>query len=316
MKFTLPLLFLLFFTSSEITAQCEIVNGNFESWTDYTDSFENELDFELTYPIVFPTNWFSVLRLTEIALSGFIVQYFDQDTLDIPLFEGLSQYSPGANGTESAARISGDTLLLASDLLQIIQCSGRPEKMTGYFKYEGEGQDTLIVSAVLFKGGDMVDSSSAIGYAYFSVVGSPIDISRGVADYTGFSADFKYNSDEIPDTAAIIIISSKDEQNPNDTSYHVVDEIQFEGGIVSTHDVYREAPFILTPNPASEVLTLNLDSGTPLRLQLYDAIGNQVLDRQVSNGSSVPVAHLPVGTYMSRIRTDQEILWQKLVINH
>lgn len=314
MKILLPLLLFLSILSKDLTAQCQIENGDFESWTDYTDSFSTELGFELTYPVVFPTHWFSLLRLTNIALSGFIIDYFDQDTLDIPLFESLKQYSPGANGTEYAARLSGDTLLLATDLLQITKCTGRPEKLTGYFKYEGEGQDTLLISVVLFKGSEMLDTASATGYAFYQVVGSPVDISRGAADYTAFSVDIKYNSDEIPDTAAIFIISSKDKENRTDTSYHVIDEIQFEGGVVPTRDHYEEAPFALTPNPATDILTLNVDSRSFVRVELFDAIGNRVLDQLVSSTESISISHLSTGTYLSRIRADEESYWQKLVV--
>ncbi|MCB0666287.1 MAG: T9SS type A sorting domain-containing protein [Saprospiraceae bacterium] len=315
MKFILPLLLLLLSVGHELNAQCQVQNGGFEMWTDYTDSFEHELGLELTEPVIFPTNWFSIFRLTQIALSGFIIDYLDQDSLDIPIFNTLQQYSPGANGTATAAKISGDSLELISDLVQFAECSFRPEKMTGYFKYEGEGQDTLRIAAILYKGNELVDTADAIGYANFSVVGTPIDISRDAADFTAFSADFIYNSDENPDTVAILILSTKDEANPNDTSFHVVDEIQFEGGVVPTKDYYQEAPYALTPNPATELLTLNLNSRYPIRVELYDAIGNRVLDKDVSSSESISIRHLPSGTYLSRIRSAEDIFWQKLVIN-
>jgi len=315
MKTFLPLLFLTVFFVKETSAQCQIQNGDFEDWTDYTDSFEHELSLELLYPVVLPTDWFSVTRLLEIALSGFIVDYFDKDTLDIPIFEGLKQYSPGANGTASAARISGDTLLPVTDLIQFIKCNGRPEKMTGYFKYEGESQDTLIISAVLFKGDELIDTTNAIGYAVFTIAGPPIDISRNAAEYTSFSADFIYNSDEVPDTAAIQIISSKDESNPSDTSFHVVDEIQFEGGVVATRDFYKEAPFALTPNPTVNELHFNMNISSSAEIELFDALGSSVLRKVVEHSDAISISHLPVGSYIGRIMTNAEIYWQKILIS-
>lgn len=316
MKFFLPLLLILFSLNQQGYSQCQVQNGDFESWTDYTDSFEHELGLELLDPVVFPTNWFSIFRLTQIALSGFIIDYLDQDTLDLPIFNTLQQYSPGANGTNTAARLSGDSLELISDLVQFVDCPVRPERMTGYFKYEGEGQDTLRITAILYKGHELMDTADAIGYANFTVVGTPIDISRGVADYTAFSADFVYNSDENPDTAAILILSTRDEENPNDSSYHVVDEIQFEGGVVPTRDYYQEAPYALTPNPANDILTVNLDSRETLQVELFNTVGYRVLKRTLSSSEVIPVSHLPSGTYLSRIRSGQEIFWQKVVVNH
>ena len=314
MKIILPLLFLCSVFNLDVSAQCQPVNGGFESWTDYTDSFEHELSLQLSYPVILPTDWLSLVRLLDIALSGFIVDYLDRDTLDIPIFEGVKQYMPGANGTVSAARISGDSLLLISDLIQFTKCGGRPERLTGYFKYEGEGFDTLIIAAILHDG-ELIDTSDAIGYTYFSVVGSPIDISRRSTDYVAFSTDFTYNSDAIPDSVSIQIISIKDSQNPNDTSYHVIDEIQFDGGVVPTKDFYQEDAFALLPNPATDHLRINLDEEGAIRVELFDALGRQVVNSIVNANDAISVNHLTTGTYLTRIQTRKQTYWQKIMIN-
>jgi hypothetical protein len=253
--------------------------------------------------------------LLDIALSGFFIEYLDQDTLDIPVFDGVLQYMPGANGTGSAARLSGDSLLLASDLIQLKPCSGRPEKLTGYFKYEGTGFDTLRIEAILHNDG-LLDTSASIGYASFTIVGAAEDISRDAVDYTAFSADFIYNSDEIPDSVAITVLTTKDEQNPTDTSYFVVDEIAFEGGVVPTLNYSREAPFALLPNPASDQIRLNLEVSGDVRVQIFDSLGRVVANTILSTQGTLSVQHLPAGTYLSRIQADKEISWQKIVINH
>jgi hypothetical protein len=313
MKTFLPLLFLILVMHHDTSAQCQPVNGDFESWTDYTDSFEHELSLQLSHPIILPTEWFSLVRLLDIALSGFIIEYLDKDTLDIPIFEGLKQYSPGANGTESAARLSGDSLLLISDLIQFTSCGARPGKLTGYFKYEGEGFDTLLIAAILHDG-ELIDTADAIGYAFFSVVGTPIDISRGSADYVAFSTDFIYNSDEVPDSVSIQIISFKDSQNPTDSSYHVVDEISFDGGVVPTNDFYQEAPFALQPNPAKDYLRLNLDEGT-VRIEMFDALGRLVINTIANAQSDISITHLTTGTYLTRIQSPKQTYWQKIAVN-
>ncbi|MBK8505206.1 MAG: T9SS type A sorting domain-containing protein [Saprospiraceae bacterium] len=314
MKTILPLLFLILVLHYDTSAQCQPMNGDFESWTDYTDSFEHELALQLSHPIILPTEWFSLVRLLDIALSGFIIEYLDKDTLDIPIFEGLKQYMPGANGTASAARLSGDSLLLISDLIQYAGCGGRPDKLTGYFKYEGEGFDTLLIVAILHDG-ELIDTADAIGYAFFSVVGTPIDISRGSADYVAFSADFIYNSDEIPDSASIQIISTKDSQNPNDTSYHVVDEIRFDGGVVPTKDFYQEAPFALLPNPATDYLRVNLNDQGTVRVEMFDALGRRVINSLTNAQNDISITHLAAGTYLTRIQSQRQTYWQKVAVN-
>ncbi len=315
MKAILPLLFICVVLSNESKAQCQTVNGDFESWTDYTDTFEYELGLQLKYPVIFPTEWYSIVRLLDLALSNFFGEYLDRDTLDIPVFDGVLQYMPGANGTGSAARLSGDSLLLAADLIQLKPCGGRPEKLNGYFKYEGTGFDTLVIGAILHNDG-LLDTSASIGYASFTIVGSPDDISRDAADFSAFSADFIYNSDEIPDSVTILILTIKDEQNPSDTSYFVVDEIEFEGGAVPTRDYYQEAPFALLPNPASDQIRLNLEVSGDVMVQIFDALGQVVTNTILSVHNTLSVQHLPAGTYLGRIQAGKEIFWQKIVVSH
>lgn len=316
MKAILPLLILMMGLSSDrAKAQCQTVNGSFESWTDYTDYFEHELNIEFQHPVIFPTEWFSLVRLLDIALSNFYIEYLDKDTLDIPLFDGVSQYMPGANGTASAARLRGDSLLLAADLIQFIPCSSRPDKMTGYFKYEGAGQDTLQIVAVLHNG-EMVDTAEGIGYAFFSMVGAPEDISRDAAEYTAFSADFIYKSDEIPDSVTILILTTKDSSNPSDTAYFVVDEIQFGDGSVSSRDFAQDAPFTLVPNPAADEIRLNLETDGEVTIQLYDALGREVVYSRQPVQRSLYVGHLTNGTYIGRITAGTEVFWQKIMISH
>lgn len=315
MKAILPLLFICVVLSNESKAQCQTVNGDFESWTDYTDTFEYELGLTLKYPVIFPTEWSSVDRLLELALSNFFGEYLDQDTLDIPVFDAVMQYMPGANGTASAARLSGDSLLLLADLRQLKPCAGRPEKLTGHFKYEGTGFDTLLIEAILHNDG-LLDTSASIGYASFTIIGTPDDISRDAADYTAFSADFIYNSDEIPDSMTIIILSTKDEQNPTDTSYFVVDEIELEGGVVPTRNYYHEAPFALLPNPASDQIRLNLEVSGDVMVQIFDALGQVVTNTIMSAQNTLSIQHLPAGAYLSRIQADKQIFWQKILVSH
>ena len=313
-KFLLIFGLIILFTSAA-RSQCQTLNGGFEEWTDYTDSFEYELGLELADSVILPTGWLSLIRLLDVALSNFIIDYLDKDTLDIPIFEGIRQYMPGADGTVSAARISGDSLLETSDLIQLNRCGGRPDKLTGFVKYEGSGIDTLRIISVLHNS-DLKDTADAIGYAIFQTIGADTDISRTNAEYTPFSVDFVYNSEDVPDSISILIITTKDENNTSDTSFFVVDEIKLAGGSVPTQDFSREVFGVLVPNPAAEEVYFNHELEPGTRVELFDGMGYRVLQSSVENGRVISVRHLPSGVYTARVLQQNQVRWQRLVVTH
>ncbi len=299
-----------------VKGQCQPFNAGFENWIDLTDSFESELTVEIDYPVVLPEGWFSAFRLLDIALSGFIVDFLDSGkAIDFPLFGGVSQYSPGADNTASALRISGDTLLLATDVIQVGPCTSRPAKMTGFYKYEGDGSDTLFIGAVLQKEADLIDTSQAIGFAVFSNFAQDVSRSNS-AEFIPFEADFKYNSGETPDTMALLILSSRDKSNPFDTSYFVVDEIRFEGDVVSTRDHIVEHSKALTPNPADAFLDVATDINLGARFHFFDAVGKNVLTVSDISSGKIPIHQLHNGVYFVRIVDGQKNYWQKIAVQH
>lgn len=314
MQKLLLLIGLLIVLHGESAAQCQTVNGSFEEWTDETDTFEFELGLKLVETVILPTGWLPRIRLLDVALSSFIIEYLDKDTLDIPVFQAVHQYSPGANNTASAVKISGDSLVNTSDLLQIVPCGGRPDRLAGYVKYEGSGVDTLIISAILLQSVDLIDTMQSIGYAVFTAIGGDTDISRNSAEFVPFSVDLTYHSEEIADSVAIQIIAIKDANNPSDTSFFVVDEIKLEGGSVATRDYYQEAPNALTPNPAKDLVSVKLPLIPGARLEIFNTLGARVLQKDLENGISFSVSHLTAGAYIARIYQEKQVFWQKLLV--
>ena len=304
---SIPLIFavlLSFSTTSQ--AQCHADNADFESWVDLTDSIEFELALELKDPVLLPTGWFPLFRLVEIAFSEFIVDYFDADTLDIEIFGGIARYAPGANGSEFALRISGDSLILDSDLLQIFPCSGRPGRLTGQYKFVGEAPDSLSIAALLHNS-NVKDEEVALGVATFRAEGGP-------NDFTAFSVDFDYRGADLADSATIIIIASKDASNPGDTSYFVVDELEIEGGMVPTTDYAIYTEDLIYPNPASSRLFLAPRQENVQYLEMYDQLGRKVLTVLTPGTEGVDISTLATGLYVAKAKVGDEIRSQKVMI--
>lgn len=310
----LPILILLV-SSMSLNGQepCVIKNASFEEWIDLTDSFEVELDIAISEPIIFPDGWFSLFRLLDFALSSLIVDYLEGDTLDIPVFDAVVPYTPGANGTETGVRIAGDTLFSSADAVQLTDCQARPSTFSGYYKYEGQGNDTLTLAVVLIDS-ELVDTSEAIGYAYYTVVGQGDDISRSV-DYVPFSVDFEYNSEGDPDSMVILVLNSRDQSNLTDTSFYVVDELVISGGSVSTADNNLEYTDALSPNPAQNYVRLQLDVPGSVNLELYNSLGTLVMSRKsLREGEDISIPHLTPGAYIAKLASGEQVFWQKLLV--
>ncbi len=306
MRFLLVLVVLIVINCHRLEAQCQVPNGDFEELVDITDTLSKELTLILKFPVVAPVGWLPTFRTVEIALSDFFADYLDRDTMDLDIFAGLRPVNPGAAGTTTAVRLQGDTLALSSDMVQFFPCSARPEKITGFHRYVGSApRDSLIVMALLTSN-QSLNQEDAIGSAVFITYGGP-------NEYTPFEASFEYVSDEIPDTAAVLILSLKDEEHAGDTSHYVVDQIQFEGESVPVREItWQQRPF-LTPNPITDRAALSVRTEEPGLLQIYDALGRPYYQSQVVNGNSVHLNHLPTGFYLARFETRDQSLVQKIL---
>lgn len=273
--------------SHQIQAQCQPQNGDFEIWTDYTDSIGEEFQLVLSEQVLLPEGWWPLGRLLDIALSDFIVPYFDLDTLDLDIFASIRQYQPGADGTGSALAISGDSLVLSSDLIKVFECGTSPTSMRGMLKYLGSGQDSLTIIALLHNS-DLLDEEGAIAIATYETLAGP-------EDFVQFDAVFNYSEDVVPDSASILIISTKPGEMSEDTSYFVLDDLSFVNESTPTADV-NSTELLVGPNPVSELLYITGDDIQRLRIV---NLNGQVLRNvgQLSPGQTLNVSDLPEGVY-------------------
>jgi hypothetical protein len=72
---------------------------------------------------------------------------------------------------------------------------------------------------------------------------------------------------------------------------------------------------VVMPNPASETITLGYKSGVQLQLQIFDALGRNVMSRQVNSNEVLNISYLSTGHYVLKIATlDGQSGWtQKLI---
>ena len=293
---------------SKTYAQCEVPNGNFEQWQDVTGPISSHLGIPLQFPVMVPEGWLPVQRLDELLMNEEVTDRLSQDSLDIEVFQGVRQVSPGALGSDYALLLGGDQYGFVSDMVTTFECDARPLRVTGYFKYLSELEHDSINIRVLLQSGSNTSVEDAIGIATYTAYGGP-------PEFYKFEADFQYFNSEIPDKAIVSITAGRYISWPEDTTYYVVDEIAFEGGGPTTavEDAQIYSAFLLAPNPVLDIAYLQLDRTSESVVEVYDNDGVLVHTSIGFHSQRINLTDLSPGMYMVRFKDENSTHVQKIV---
>ena len=69
------------------------------------------------------------------------------------------------------------------------------------------------------------------------------------------------------------------------------------------------------PNPATDFLNVQIDSGSKFELNIIDLMGRQILSKHNLLSGNVDLSNLQNGTYILILKSDKDVLTHKLVIN-
>jgi hypothetical protein len=73
----------------------------------------------------------------------------------------------------------------------------------------------------------------------------------------------------------------------------------------------------VTPNPASDFISISGTEGATAQLQLFDLNGKLILSQTVTTGQQVPVASLPAGVYLCILENESAHQFsRKITITH
>jgi hypothetical protein len=77
-----------------------------------------------------------------------------------------------------------------------------------------------------------------------------------------------------------------------------------------------QKPFIISPNPASEMLTIESQFQTPYVLAIYNAMGQVVIQKQMQglSNETIFLEALSKGCYLIKASDGQELFSEKLVV--
>ncbi len=263
-------LYTLLFTAAGFAALAQIPNADFEAW-------QSAPGYE------YPTGWGVVAQATNgIAVTcekstdrysgNFAARLFTRD-LGIARVPGLLFTGKLDVATQS---VSGG-----------FAYNQRPARLAGYYQYTPGVGDSCTVFGLLTR---TLPGGGRDTVATFFWQGG------AAAVYMPFSVPLSYRSNAQPDTALIVIASSKDPAAPAVNSSMWVDALAFEGS-VSASEPTSLLPVLLSPNPTSEFLRLYMAREGLLFAQVLDVTGRKVGSHLLYSGETVPTGHLPAGLY-------------------
>jgi hypothetical protein len=293
MKKLTIILIVLFAASIKTNAQ--IPNSGFETWENYVDEYTG-------YVYEKPDLWNGSLPNNSVY-SFSIVK--NPDSYPV----GTGQYSMKiqpdiANGVRGVA-ISNDG---ADSMVNWIPkpsfaINQRPASLYFYYKCFPFGGDTIIGKVYFYKNG--------------VVIGNPVfGTTQAISSWTAWEVPMTYYTSDVPDSATIFFVTGAYIQHTESIMY--VDNLSFDGFVTSISEQTSENTILnIYPNPASDIITLNIENknNADLTLNIYNATGALVKsEKLIQNQRQFDIGDLSNGIYLVEIKSKEWTGKQKLII--
>lgn len=274
MKKTLLSIFALAFIT---TVNAQIVNGTFEAWTQggtSPNTYEN------------PDGWATINSSTSVL--GLVT---------------CSKETSNVHGGSGAAKLT--TGFIAFPINQMVPCiitngtinintqmaeggqafTERPTAFTGWYVASPQSGDTYSFEAYLINDG----TGDTVGTAMFSSTAT-------VSNYTMFTADVTYTSQDNPTTLQIILLSSEP-FNAQENSTVTFDDLDYT--TTSSVDELGVELIRTYPNPVVNEVYFNLGKYTQAKVVFYNVLGSKVKEAVITYDMNyVDLSSLAEGTYV------------------
>jgi hypothetical protein len=184
--------------------------------------------------------------------------------------------------------------------------TGHPTSLTGYYKFAPLNGDTMYIYIQLF------DNGSPVSNGIFTSTVS-------ASNWTSFNIPF-YNYTAVDSGSIMIAAYYTNGFNylPHGNSVLYIDNLNFDNLITSVSEqTSKNNLFNLYPNPASDIVTLNIDNvnNADLKLNIYNVIGTLVKSEMLKqNNRQINIGDLSNGVYLVTIKSKDWIENQRLII--
>lgn len=265
MKYYL-IIFLCFISFSNVFSQ---PNGGFEDWQlEYGN--ESPVGWQtLNFLCAFPFNIPSATKASGLD------KHSGNYALKIKSIEIITNPAPTILDDTIGGAFTGSINLAPLYLKRGYTYTGRPEALNVWFKYFPVGNDRASIGVVLTKWNGV--KSDTVATADTSLYYNPI--------YTLLNVHLTYFSDQIPDSAVVILASSRRSNEARVNSTLFVDDAEFTGW-VGLQDYENKNKISLYPNPAKEELHFKINAQENLEINIIDATGKRITSLVVDGGEA------------------------------
>ena len=287
-KFTI--IFTVFFVIA-VSVNAQITNNGFENWTT-TGNYEN------------PDGW---ATMNSLSTGPF---YSCQKSSD-PYPPNVGNYSIKINNDVSLTQLTGGWGIAVTNAMDYpfkpaFHITGHPTSLTGYFRYISQNADSMFVKIILFNNGVIVANN---------------EFSTGVTTISWTSFTIPIPTYTTADSATILLSAfypTGPTDGPNGNSSLKIDNLNFDVLISSVADQNPGTVlFSLYPNPASDIVTINIENNNNenVSLNIFNVVGSLVKSAILNqNQNEINVSDLSNGVYVVEFQSQGKSERQKLII--
>lgn len=274
-------------------AVAQIPNPGFELWEDYVDDYT-------AYVYEKPDGWVGSLPRGEVR--GFSLE------------KNNESYPPGTG--QFSVRIKPDNeqgvrgVIFSNDQAEAMvnwlpkpsfAIDYKPEALYLYYKYLPFGGDSLVVQIYFYKLGEIIANSYYV-------------TNDTISDWTALEIPLSYETEELPDSASIYFVTGAYVQHTESMLY--LDNLSFTGFINELDYPARGADLVLiSPNPASDILSLDFGNKEGLYLRIYTIVGALVRTEIIRpEQKQIKLEDLNEGLYFLEFSTKERTEIKKLIV--
>lgn len=279
------LLSVTFFASFATFTQAQVVNGEFEAWTQGGTSPNTYND---------PDGW-STLNSQTAVLGLFTCE---KETSNVHGGSSAAKLTTRFIGFPinqlAPCIITNGTINVSSQMAEGGQAfTERPTAFTGWYIASPENGDQYSFGALLINEntGDTVGSADFVS-------------TTTVSSYTMFTADVTYTSQDNPTILQIILLSS-DPFNAAENSTVTFDDLDYT--ITSNVDELDVELIKTYPNPVVDYVHFSLGKHSQAKVVFYNVLGAQVKEAVITNDKNfVDLSQLAGGTYIWKFMNEKK----------
>ncbi|MBS1647907.1 MAG: T9SS type A sorting domain-containing protein [Bacteroidetes bacterium] len=279
-----------------VTASAQIPNGGFESWTLVGGAYQN------------PNNWDNLNAFTN-AMGVYTCTMGTPGNPGHAYLKLTSKTVSGMGvvpGIATTGTINTTTLKVSGGF----PFTQRPQSLMGNWQYMPFGSnDTSMVAVYLTQWNSTSNTRDTVAFAVQNLTGM-------VMSWAAFTINLTYKNGNNPDTAQIILASSK--STPSANSYLYIDNLSFAGSVsgIKTNNPSTVKVRIF-PNPATDkvVLTAHESVFSDTKIELFDILGKQVKSythKNINQDYTIPVSDLEKGMYFIQVTAGNDVFIHKM----